>query len=57
MSYRYMQTQDFKRIKELKKLTGFPEFWIAARYWNLIDNNTDKTNEELADILNKLNEV
>lgn len=49
-----MQTQDFKRIKKLRSLTGFPEFWIAARYWELIDNNPDKTDEELSEILKEI---
>lgn len=53
-NYRYMQTHDFKRIKELKRLTGFPGFWIASRYWGLIDDNPEKEDEELAEILIKL---
>lgn len=50
-NYRYMQVEDFQRIRNLKKMTGFPDFWIAARYWNLIDNNIGKSDELLADIL------
>lgn len=46
-----MQTHDFKRIKNLKAITGFPEFWIASRYWKLIDTNIGKTDEQLAQIL------
>lgn len=56
INYRYMQVHDFKRIKELKRLTGFPEFWIASRYWKLVDDNVGKTDEQLAELLIKQSE-
>ncbi len=42
------------RIRTLKKLTELPEFWIAAVYGKLIDDNSGKPDELLVDILKEI---